>query len=72
MLKGRLVVNVPPPPSDRLWYGFRDKPTLRVRLQPKFGETMVTIPKVLESLEKKVLLEFQVSLAEFYFRFFEE
>ncbi|VDD77699.1 unnamed protein product [Mesocestoides corti] len=61
MLHGTLVLNVPPPPSDRLWYGFRGNPNLRFKLKPKFGETLVTIPRFLEILEKKLILEFQAS-----------
>lgn len=59
MLFGTLVLNIPPPPSDRLWYGFRGNPNLRFKLKPRVGEKNVTIPRVLETLEKKVLLEFQ-------------
>ncbi|KAL5964154.1 Testis-expressed protein 2 [Taenia solium] len=58
-LHGTLVLNLPPPPSDRLWYGFRGNPNLRFKLKPKFGETLVTIPRFLEILEKKLILEFQ-------------
>lgn len=60
MLHGTLVLNVPPPPSDRLWYGFRGNPNLRFKLKPKVGEKMVNIPRLVEILEKKILLEFQV------------
>nr|VZI30771.1 unnamed protein product [Spirometra erinaceieuropaei] len=59
MLFGTLVLNIPPPPSDRLWYGFRGNPNLRFKLKPRVGEKNVTIPRVLEILEKKVMLEFQ-------------
>lgn len=62
MLYGTLVLNIPPPPSDRLWYGFRGNPNIRFKLKPKFGEKLVTIPRFLEILEKKLILEFQVRL----------
>jgi len=37
-LKGVIVLNIPPPPSDRIWYGFKNKPDLDLRILPYYGE----------------------------------
>lgn len=58
-LAGTLVLNFPPPPSDRLWYGFRTNPQLSLSAHPKFGERAVTIMHITKLIEKKLCLEFQ-------------
>ncbi|KAK1881081.1 Testis-expressed protein 2 [Dissostichus eleginoides] len=37
-LSGTLVVNIPPPPTDRIWYSFCVPPKLDLRVRPKLGE----------------------------------
>jgi len=37
-LRGVIVLNIPPPPSDRLWYGFKSRPDLGLRIVPFYGE----------------------------------
>lgn len=37
-LKGGLVLNIPPPPTDRIWYGFRESPHFDLRLVPYYGD----------------------------------
>jgi len=37
-LKGVVVLCIPPPPSDRLWYGFKSVPDLGLRIVPYYGE----------------------------------
>eukprot|EP00092_Neocalanus_flemingeri_P015037 GFUD01016241.1.p1 GENE.GFUD01016241.1~~GFUD01016241.1.p1 ORF type:complete len:991 (+),score=217.81 GFUD01016241.1:98-3070(+) len=37
-LRGVVVLNIPPPPSDRLWYGFKSRPDLGLRIIPFYGE----------------------------------
>ncbi|KAK4475795.1 hypothetical protein MN116_001051 [Schistosoma mekongi] len=59
LLNGTLLVNIPPPPSDRLWYGFRPTPNLRLKTRPRVGEKVVTMSRILEWIEKKIILEFQ-------------
>ncbi|VDP49724.1 unnamed protein product [Schistosoma mattheei] len=59
MLSGTLLVNIPPPPSDRLWYGFRPVPNIRLKARPRVGEKVVTMSRILEWIEKKMILEFQ-------------
>ncbi|XP_069503397.1 testis-expressed protein 2-like [Ambystoma mexicanum] len=58
-LEGTLAVNIPPPPTDRLWYSFRIPPRLELKVRPKLGEREVTFIHVLEWIEKKLEHEFQ-------------
>ncbi|XP_078520307.1 testis-expressed protein 2-like [Lissotriton helveticus] len=58
-LEGTLAVNIPPPPTDRLWYSFRIPPRLDLRVRPKLGEREVTFIHVVEWIEKKLQQEFQ-------------
>ncbi|MED6286571.1 Tabersonine 6,7-epoxidase isoform 2 [Characodon lateralis] len=57
--KGTLAVNIPPPPTDRIWYGFRSPPHLELKARPKLGEREVTLVHVTEWIEKKLDQEFQ-------------
>ncbi|XP_060619093.2 testis-expressed protein 2 isoform X1 [Anolis sagrei] len=57
--KGTLAVNIPPPPTDRIWYGFRKPPYLELKARPKLGEREVTLVHVTEWIEKKLDQEFQ-------------
>nr|CUU97582.1 hypothetical transcript [Hymenolepis microstoma] len=59
MLHGNLVLNIPPPPSNRLWYGFRNNPNFRLKVRPKVGEYLFNFPRILETIEKKIITEFQ-------------
>uniref|UniRef100_A0A2C9K296 SMP-LTD domain-containing protein n=1 Tax=Biomphalaria glabrata TaxID=6526 RepID=A0A2C9K296_BIOGL len=58
-LNGTLAMNIPPPPSDRLWYGFRKNPHLRLSAKPQVGERAVTIVHITDWIEKKLAIEFQ-------------
>ncbi|XP_058261746.1 testis-expressed protein 2 [Hemibagrus wyckioides] len=58
-LSGELLVNIPPPPTDRIWYSFCMPPKLDLRVQPKLGEREVTFCHVTEWIEKKLEDEFQ-------------
>ncbi|XP_075890794.1 testis-expressed protein 2 isoform X2 [Nelusetta ayraudi] len=58
-LSGTLVVNVPPPPTDRIWYSFSVPPKLDLHVRPKLGEREVTSCHVTEWIEKKLQDEFQ-------------
>ncbi|XP_072539528.1 testis-expressed protein 2-like isoform X2 [Salminus brasiliensis] len=57
--KGTLAVNIPPPPTDRIWYGFRSPPLLELKARPKLGEREVTLAHVTDWIEKKLEREFQ-------------
>uniref|UniRef100_A0A8C4ZSS5 SMP-LTD domain-containing protein n=2 Tax=Gadus morhua TaxID=8049 RepID=A0A8C4ZSS5_GADMO len=56
-LRGRLAVNIPPPPTDRIWYGFRTPPHLELKARPKLGEREVTFAHVTDWIEKKLYQE---------------
>ncbi|XP_019902493.2 testis-expressed protein 2 isoform X1 [Esox lucius] len=58
-LSGTLAVNIPPPPTDRIWYSFCVPPKLDLRVRPKLGEREVTFCHVTEWIEKKLQDEFQ-------------
>ncbi|XP_035853630.1 testis-expressed protein 2 isoform X2 [Sander lucioperca] len=58
-LSGALVVNIPPPPTDRIWYSFCVPPKLDLHVCPKLGEREVTFCHVTEWIEKKLQDEFQ-------------
>ncbi|XP_069685318.1 testis-expressed protein 2 isoform X2 [Periplaneta americana] len=58
-LVGTLAVNIPPPPSDRIWYGFRGNPRLWLQARPKLGERQVNIVQVTSWIEKQLCQEFQ-------------
>lgn len=57
--KGTLTVNIPPPPTDRIWYGFRKPPYVELKARPKLGEREVTLVHVTDWIEKKLEQEFQ-------------
>ncbi|GJQ83917.1 hypothetical protein Trydic_g19855 [Trypoxylus dichotomus] len=56
---GRLVINVPPPPSDRVWVGFRVPPELVISAQPIVGDRNISFMRVTNWIEKKIYKEFQ-------------
>ncbi|XP_045078661.1 testis-expressed protein 2-like isoform X1 [Coregonus clupeaformis] len=58
-LSGTLAVNIPPPPTDRIWYSFCVPPKLDLCVRPKLGEREVTFFHVTEWIEKKLQDEFQ-------------
>ncbi|XP_056263561.1 testis-expressed protein 2 [Pseudoliparis swirei] len=58
-LRGTLAVNIPSPPTDRIWYGFRSPPHLELKARPKLGEREVTLVHVTDWIEKKLDQEFQ-------------
>lgn len=58
-LEGTLAINIPPPPTDRIWYSFRSPPQVEMKVVPKLGEREVTFIHVTEWIEKKLQDEFQ-------------
>ncbi|XP_048870768.1 testis-expressed protein 2 isoform X2 [Brienomyrus brachyistius] len=58
-LSGTLAINIPPPPTDRIWYSFCTPPRLDLRVRPKLGEREVTLTHVTDWIEKKLVEEFQ-------------
>ncbi|XP_041435165.1 testis-expressed protein 2 isoform X2 [Xenopus laevis] len=57
--QGTLTINIPPPPTDRIWYGFRKPPHLELKARPKLGEREVTLAHVTDWIERKLEHEFQ-------------
>ncbi|XP_047427821.1 testis-expressed protein 2-like [Mugil cephalus] len=58
-LSGTLAINIPPPPTDRIWYSFRSPPRLDLHVRPMLGEREVTFTHVTEWIERKLQCEFQ-------------
>ncbi|VDK74140.1 unnamed protein product [Cylicostephanus goldi] len=56
MLEGPLTVNIPPPPSDRLWYGFRRSPLKSIKAVPQVGDRSVDLTTVSDWIESKLQL----------------
>nr|CAD7440911.1 unnamed protein product [Timema bartmani] len=63
-LVGTLAINISPPPSDRLWYGFRTNPRIWLSARPKLGERQVNIGHLVSWIEKKLIAEFQGEVGE--------
>ncbi|XP_054160251.1 testis-expressed protein 2-like [Oppia nitens] len=57
-LNGTLAINIPEPPTDRLWYGFRGNPDLVLSARPKLGEHEVSISHITDIIERKLRAEF--------------
>ena len=57
-LSGILCINLPPPPSDRLWYGFLPNPELVLSAKPQLGEKIVSVSVVVEWIQKQLIQEF--------------
>ncbi|XP_061830338.1 uncharacterized protein [Nerophis lumbriciformis] len=58
-LSGTLAINIPPPPTDRIWYSFQVPPKLDLHVRPMFGKREVTFTQVTEWIERKLKCEFQ-------------
>lgn len=50
-VSGRALVHLKRPPSDRIWFGFLEKPTIDLQLEPVIASTTVSIAIILEFLE---------------------
>jgi len=57
---GTLAINIPPPPNDRIWLGFRTNPNMQIVAKPKFGDRTLNLTHLTDWIKKKLLLEFQV------------
>uniref|UniRef100_A0A6G1SI07 Testis-expressed sequence 2 protein n=1 Tax=Aceria tosichella TaxID=561515 RepID=A0A6G1SI07_9ACAR len=58
-LNGVLTLNVPPPQTDRLWYGFKPTPELTLKAIPKMGDREVSLSHVTDWIERKLAEEFK-------------
>uniref|UniRef100_A0A915PNS3 SMP-LTD domain-containing protein n=1 Tax=Setaria digitata TaxID=48799 RepID=A0A915PNS3_9BILA len=61
-LEGTMTVNMPPPPSDRLWYAFRTPPELSIRSVPQVGDRLVDMSTVSSWIENKLRLLLEKNL----------
>ncbi|XP_038212158.1 testis-expressed protein 2 isoform X2 [Zerene cesonia] len=58
-LEGRLAINLPPPPHDRIWIGFRTNPQLVLKARPAFGARTLRFAHISNWIEQKLLKEFE-------------
>ncbi|XP_045619752.2 LOW QUALITY PROTEIN: testis-expressed protein 2 [Procambarus clarkii] len=58
-LAGTLALNVPPPPADRLWYGFRGVPELVMVARPRLGDRVLNLPFLVEFIQKQLRVIFE-------------
>jgi hypothetical protein len=61
-LEGPLTINLAPPPSDRLWYGFRTPPKMSVRALPQVGDRSVVFSTLSDWIENKIVLLLEKNL----------
>ncbi|VDN52355.1 unnamed protein product [Dracunculus medinensis] len=55
-LQGTMTINIPPPPSDRLWYAFRRPPKISIKCIPQVGDRCVDMTSVSDWIENKLRL----------------
>jgi hypothetical protein len=53
-MEGTLAINIPPPPSDRLWYAFREPPMITLKSVPQIGDRTVDFEKVSSWIETNI------------------
>ncbi|XP_013143594.1 PREDICTED: uncharacterized protein LOC106107325 isoform X3 [Papilio polytes] len=58
-LEGRLALNLPSPPHDRIWIGFRTNPQLVLRARPAVGARALRFAHISNWIEQKLTREFE-------------
>ncbi|KAL4709963.1 hypothetical protein ACJJTC_003926 [Scirpophaga incertulas] len=58
-LEGRLTFNLPPPPHDRVWIGFRTNPQLVLKARPALGARSLRFSHISNWIEQKLSREFE-------------
>ncbi|KAJ8730201.1 hypothetical protein PYW07_017239 [Mythimna separata] len=58
-LEGRLTFNLPPPPHDRIWLGFRTNPQLVLKARPAVGARTLRFAHITNWIEQKLSKEFE-------------
>nr|XP_026488194.1 testis-expressed protein 2 isoform X1 [Vanessa tameamea] len=58
-LEGRLAINLPPPPHDRLWIGFSTNPQLVLKARPAVGARTLRFAHISNWIEQKLTKEFE-------------
>lgn len=61
-LEGSFCMNIPPPPSDRLWYGFRELPNMSMKAIPQVGGRNVVFSTISDWIESKIRLVMEKNL----------
>ncbi|CAF4057162.1 unnamed protein product [Adineta steineri] len=51
---GMMTINIPPPPSDRIWIGFSEMPDLNLKVTPVFGESKYSYTLIHDFLEARI------------------
>jgi len=51
---GMMTINIPPPPSDRIWIGFPEMPDLSLKVTPVFGENKYSYTLIHDFLEARI------------------
>ncbi|CAF2526768.1 unnamed protein product [Rotaria sp. Silwood2] len=54
---GVLTLNIPPPPSDRIWVGFSEVPVLNIKATPTYGEKDYSYTLLEDVLAAKIRAE---------------
>ena len=62
-IRGTLAINIPPPPTNRIWYGFRNPPIIEIAILPRFGDHYYSkaegsFASILKLLERRAKQEF--------------
>ena len=58
-ISGKIALNIPPHPSDRIWYGFVEKPQMTLVATPQVGEKEVSYSAISDWIADKLKQEFQ-------------
>lgn len=58
-ISGKIALNIPPHPSDRIWYGFVEKPQMTLVATPQVGEKEVSYSAISDWIAEKLKQEFQ-------------
>ncbi|GIY19370.1 testis-expressed protein 2 [Caerostris darwini] len=62
VLQGILAVNIPPVPTDRIWYGFRKDPTLSLTASPKVGSHEINLSAIVKMIEQRLIRAFKKAI----------
>lgn len=54
---GVLTLNIPPPPSDRIWVGFPEVPDLNIKVVPVYGQNQYAYTLLQDFLQAKIRAE---------------
>ncbi|CAL1282431.1 unnamed protein product [Larinioides sclopetarius] len=60
LLQGILAINIPPVPTDRVWYGFRKDPILNITASPKVGSHEINLSAVVKMIEQRLIRAFKI------------